>query len=87
MAIDTGKKYSNEHPKFNMFEKYKSDKDSLTKNVKVAEITDKDMALSKKKGYSKLDLDTAQMISGNPTLTQEELNSLKKQAKDNNENK
>ena len=87
MAIDTGKKYTNEHPKFSMFEKYKADKDSLTKNVKVAEITDKDMALSKKKGYSKLDLDTAQMISGNPTLTQEELNSLKKQAKDNNENK
>ena len=29
MAIDTGKKYTNEHPKFSMFEKYKADKDSL----------------------------------------------------------
>ena len=28
MAL-TDKKYSNEHPKFNMFDKYKADKDSL----------------------------------------------------------
>ena len=82
MAIDTGKKYTNEHPKFSMFEKYKADKDSLTKNVKVAEITDKDVSLSKSKGFSKLDLETAKMLSGNPTLTQEELDSLKKQSKD-----
>jgi hypothetical protein len=82
MAIDTGKKYTNEHPKFSMFEKYKADKDSLTKNVKVAEITDKDISLSKSKGFSKLDLKTAKMLSGNPTLTQEELDSLKKQSKD-----
>ena len=84
MAIDTGKKYTNEHPKFSMFEKYKADKDSLTKNVKVAEITDKDISLSKSKGFSKLDLETAKMLSGNPTLTQEELNQLKKAAKDKN---
>jgi hypothetical protein len=85
MAIDTGKKYTNEHPKFSMFEKYKADKDSLTKNVKVAEVTDKDISLSKSKGFSKLDLETAKMLSGNPTLTQEELDSLKKQSKDTTE--
>ena len=85
MAIDTGKKYTNEHPKFSMFEKYKADKDSLTKNVKVAEVTDKDISLSKSKGFSKLDLKTAKMLSGNPTLTQEELDSLKKQSKDTTE--
>ena len=28
MAL-TDKKYANEHPKFNMFDKYKADKDSL----------------------------------------------------------
>ena len=28
MAL-TDKKYTNEHPKFSMFDKYKSDKDSL----------------------------------------------------------
>jgi len=85
MAIDTGKKYTNEHPKFSMFEKYKADKDSLTKNVKVAEVTDKDISLSKSKGFSKLDLETAKMLSGNPTLTQKELDSLKKQSKDTTE--
>ena len=85
MAIDTGKKYTNEHPKFSMFEKYKADKNSLTKNVKVAEVTDKDISLSKSKGFSKLDLETAKMLSGNPTLTQEELDSLKKQSKDTTE--
>ena len=85
MAIDTGKKYTNEHPKFSMFEKYKADKDSLTKNVKVAEVTGKDISLSKSKGFSKLDLETAKMLSGNPTLTQEELDSLKKQSKDTTE--
>ena len=85
MAIDTGKKYTNEHPKFSMFEKYKADRDSLTKNVKVAEVTDKDISLSKSKGFSKLDLETAKMLSGNPTLTQEELDSLKKQSKDTTE--
>ena len=85
MAIDTGKKYTNEHPKFSMFEKYKADKNSLTKNVKVAEVTDKDISLSKSKGFSKLDLETAKMLSGNPTLTQKELDSLKKQSKDTTE--
>ena len=74
----------NEHGKFNKFDKYKAKKVDV---MKVADISQKDIDLSKSKGYSTVDLETAKMLSGNPTLTQEELNSLKKQAKDNNENK
>ena len=79
MAL-TDKKYANEHPKFNMFDKYKADKDSLVGAR--ADISQKDIDLSKSKGYSTVDLETAKMLSGNPTLTQEELTQLKKAAKD-----
>jgi len=79
MALDTkGKQYNNEHPKFNLFDKYKSKKADV---MKVADISQKDIDLSKAKGYSKIDLDTAKMLSGNPTLTQEELKQLKEAAK------
>ena len=78
MAL-TDKKYTNEHPKFNMFDKYKADKDSLVGAR--ADISQKDIDLSKSKGYSTVDLDTARMLSNNPTLTQEELTQLKKAAK------
>jgi hypothetical protein len=73
MAI---KQYANEHPKFNMFEKYKADKDSLVGAR--ADISGKDVDASKMKGFSSVDLDTARMISNNPTLTAEELKQLKK---------
>ena len=79
----TDKKYTNEHPKFNMFDKYKSDKDSLVGAR--ADISGKDIDASKMKGYSSVDLDTARMISNNPTLTQEELKQLKKAAKEKKE--
>ena len=69
----------NEHGKFNKFDKYKAKKADV---MKVADISQKDIDLSKSRGYSKIDLDTAKMLSGNPTLTQEELDSLKKQSKD-----
>jgi len=75
----TDKKYTNEHPKFNMFDKYKSDKDSLVGAR--ADISQKDIDLSKAKGFSRVDLETAKMLSGNPTLTQEELKQLKEAAK------
>ncbi len=79
MALDTkGKQYNNEHPKFNLFDKYKSKKADV---MTVADISQKDIDLSKSKGYSKIDLDTAKMLSGNPTLTQEELKQLKEAAK------
>ena len=76
----TDKKYTNEHPKFTMFDKYKSDKDSLVGAR--ADISGKDIDASKMKGFNSVDLDTAQMLSNNPTLTQEELNELKKAAKE-----
>ena len=82
MAL-TDKKYANEHPKFNMFDKYKTDKDSLVGAR--ADISQKDIDLSKSKGGRTLDLETAKMLSGNPTLTQEELTQLKKAAKANEE--
>ena len=69
----------NEHGKFNKFDKYKAKKADV---MTVADISQKDIDLSKSKGYSKIDLDTAKMLSGNPTLTQEELNELKKAAKE-----
>ena len=68
----------NEHGKFNQFDKYKAKKADV---MKVADISQKDIDLSKSRGYSKIDLDTAKMLSGNPTLTQEELKQLKEAAK------
>ena len=51
--------------------------------MKVADISQKDIDLSKAKakGFSTVDLETAKMLSGNPTLTQEELTQLKETAK------
>ena len=69
----------NEHGKFNQFDKYKAKKADV---MKVADISQKDIDLSKSRGYSKIDLDTAKMLSGNPTLTQEELKQLKEAAKE-----
>ena len=79
----TDKKYTNEHPKFTMFDKYKSDRDSLVGAR--ADISGKDIDASKMKGYSSVDLDTARMLSNNPTLTEKELKFLKKAAKDKTE--
>ena len=81
MIRNEDKVIANEHSRFNKIDKYKDNKASV---MKVADISQKDIDLSKSKGYSKLDLDTAKMLSGNPTLTQEELNQLKKAAKDKN---
>ena len=78
MALNN-KKYANEHPKFNMFDKYKAKKADV---MKVADISKKDIDASKMRGYSTVDLETARMISNNPTLTQEELKELKKAAKE-----
>ena len=68
----------NEHSKFNQVDKYKAKKADV---MTVADISQKDIDLSKSKGYSTVDLDTARMLSNNPTLTQEELTQLKKAAK------
>ena len=76
----TDKKYTNEHPKFTMFDKYKQDKDSLVGAR--ADISQKDIDLSRSKGGRALDLETAKMLTNNPTLTQKELDELKKAAKE-----
>ena len=81
MAIRPDKNVLNEHSKFNKFDKYKAEQKPDV--MKVADISKKDIDVSKARGYSKVDLDTARMLSGNPTLTQEELEQLKKAAKDN----
>jgi len=80
MAIRPDKNVLNEHSKFNKFDKYKAEQ--KTDVMKVADISKKDIDVSKARGYSKVDLDTAKILSGNPTLTQDELDQLKKAAKD-----
>lgn len=79
MALRLDKDVLNEHAKFNKFDKYKAKKADV---MKVADISQADIDLSKSKGFSTLDLETAKTLSGNPTLTQAELTQLKKAAKD-----
>ena len=78
------KKFTNEHGKYNEFDKYKS-KVILEKKDEptlVADISQANIDMSKSKGGSALDLDIARMLSNNPTLTEKELKFLKKAAKD-----
>ena len=83
MVYRPEKTIGNEHQKFTTMDKYKA---KQTPDImKVADISRRDIDLSKARGYSKLDLDTARTLSGNPTLTQEELEQLKKAAKDKQE--
>ena len=74
MALRPDKNVLNEHAKFSKFDKYKSKKADV---MKVADISQMDIDISKAKGYSTVDLDTARMLSNNPTLTQKELEQLK----------
>jgi hypothetical protein len=68
----------NEHSKFNKFDKYKAKQE--TKPVfKVSNL------YGEEKKSSTLDLETAKTISGNPSLTREELKSLKDITKDKQE--
>jgi len=80
MAIRPDKDVLNEHAKFSKFDKYKAEQKPDV--MKMADISKMDIDVSKAKGYSKVDLDTARMLSGNPTLTQDELVLLKKSAKE-----
>ena len=80
MVFRPDKNVLNEHAKFSKFDKYKAEQKPDV--MKVADISKMDIDISKAKGYSKVDLSTARMLSGNPTLTQKELEQLKKAAKD-----
>ena len=77
MALDTkGKQYNNEHPKFNLFDKYKSKKADV---MKVADISEKDINASTLKGFKKYNLESLKELGiVNPSLTDEELETLKK---------
>ena len=83
MVIRPDKNVLNEHAKFSKFDKYKAEQKPDV--MKVADISKMDIDISKARGYSKVDLATARTLSGNPTLTQEELEQLKKVAKDKQE--
>ena len=79
MVLRPDKNVLNEHAKFSKFDKYKAKKADV---MKVADISQADIDASKSRSYSVIDLETARDISKNPTLTQEELNELKKAAKE-----
>ena len=83
MVYRPEKTIGNEHQKFTTMDKYKAKQKPDI--MQVADISQRDIDLSDKRGYSKLDLDTARTLSGNPTLTQKELEQLKKVAKDKQE--
>jgi hypothetical protein len=77
------RKIANEHPKFaDLAETFKKHKDEVVEKVKMADISQRDIDASKLKSYSKVDLDTAKMISGNDSLTKDELAKLKKALKE-----
>ena len=80
MVIRPDKDVLNEHAKFSKFDKYKAGQKPDV--MKVAAISQKDIDLSKARGYSTVDLTTARMLSGNPTLTQDELDQLKRAAEE-----
>ena len=85
MVSTLDKKFTNEHGKYNEFAKYKSKvilEKAQEEPVLKADISQADIDLSKSKAGSKLDLETARTLSGNPTLTQKELDLLKKSAKE-----
>ena len=67
----TGREIANEHPK------YATIKKDVIEKVKVADISQRDIDATKMVGYAKQNLDTAQMLSGNTSLTQKELTQLK----------
>ena len=68
----------NEHGKFNKFDKYKA-KQEVKPILKVSNLS------GEEKKSSTLDLETAKIISGNPSLTQEELKLFKQTTKDKQE--
>ena len=81
------KKYTNEHGKFNQFNKYSNifKKENEEKPVfKVTNLPGQE-AMSGEKKSSTLDLETAKTLSGNPSLTREELKSFKQTTKDKQE--
>ena len=72
------RKIANEHPKFaDLAETFKKHKDEIVEKVKVADISQRDIDNTRLRGYSKVDLENAKMMSGNDSLTKDELAKLK----------
>ena len=80
MVSTLDKKFTNEHGKYNEFDKYKSkvilEKDKPTL---VADISQKDIDATKMKGFKKYNLKTLKELGiVNPSLSEAELETLKK---------
>ena len=67
----TGREIANEHPK------YATIKKDVVEKVRVADTSQRDIDANRMKEFSKSNLENAQMISGNNSLTQKELTQLK----------
>jgi len=80
MVSTLDKKFTNEHGKYNEFDKYKSkvilEKDKPTL---VADISQEDIDATKMKGFKKYNLKTLKELGiVNPSLSEDELETLKK---------
>ena len=80
MVSTLDKKFTNEHGKYNEFDKYKSkvilEKDKPTL---VADISQTDINAAKMKGFKKYNLKTLKELGiVNPSLSEDELETLKK---------
>ena len=75
MAIRPDKNVLNEHAKFTNFDKYKQKPEIM----KVADISQQDIDARGLRGFKKYNLETLQELGlVNPTLTEDELETLKK---------
>ena len=75
MAIRPDKDVLNEHAKFTKFDKYKQRPEIM----RMADISQEDIDARGLKGFKKYDLETLQGLGiVNPTLTEDELEQLKK---------
>ena len=75
MAIRPDKDVLNEHAKFNKFDKYKQRPEIM----KMADISQEDIDARKMRGFKKYNLETLKGLGlVNPTLTEDELEQLKK---------
>ena len=77
------KKYTNEHGKFNQFDKYSNIFKKEKEEKPVFKVTS--LPGQEEKKPSALNLETAKVISGNPSLTKDELKSFKETTKDKQE--
>ena len=74
------KKYTNEHGKFNQFDKYSNIFKKEKEEKPVFKVTN--LPGQEEKKSSVLNLETAKALSGNPSLTKDELKSFKETTKD-----